>query len=89
MNAEEARLCLLLHGISGLEDVLTDVRRITKAHCEAWASKFRPNSSLTAFNNTLGTLRMILDITTISLIRQHFTGRAKIELLVNQMQENR
>lgn len=40
----------------------SDVSKITKSDCLAWASRFGQKSSATAFNNTIGTLRMILDI---------------------------
>ena len=39
-----------------------DVRRISKAKCLEWAAKFRKLSSANAYNNTVGTLRMILAI---------------------------
>jgi integrase len=44
----------------GLMD--TDARKISKDDCERWAGRFATQSSPTAFNNTVGTLRMILDI---------------------------
>jgi len=40
----------------------TDVRRITQDDCEEWAGRFVSRSSPTAFNNTVGTLRQILQI---------------------------
>ena len=36
--------------------------KLTKAECEAWAGTFAKRYSPTVFNNTLGTLRMVLDI---------------------------
>lgn len=40
----------------------TDISRIRKHDCLDWAGKFGKAASATAFNNTVGTLRMILDI---------------------------
>ena len=40
----------------------TDIGKIHKSDCEAWADRFGKAASPTAFNNTVGTLRMILDI---------------------------
>lgn len=39
-----------------------DIAKITKADCEAWSRNFGKASSAQAFNNTVGTLRMIFDI---------------------------
>lgn len=40
----------------------TDISRIRKNDCLEWAAKFGKSASPSAFNNTVGTLRMILDI---------------------------
>jgi integrase len=40
----------------------TDISRIRKNNCLEWAAKFGKSASPSAFNNTVGTLRMILDI---------------------------
>ncbi|MBM3833219.1 MAG: site-specific integrase [Verrucomicrobia bacterium] len=56
----EERIAALLKTWPGLDK--TDVRRITKGECFDWAAKFGEVSSPIAFNNTLGTLRHILDI---------------------------
>lgn len=40
----------------------TDLAKIREHHCAAWATSFGKDTSATAFNNTVGTLRMILDI---------------------------
>ncbi len=40
----------------------TDVAQISKADCLSWASRFGQNSSPSTFNNTVGTLRLVLDI---------------------------
>lgn len=40
----------------------TDVARITKMGCLEWAARFGEASAPSSFNNTAGTLRMILDI---------------------------
>lgn len=39
-----------------------DIGKVRKHDCEEWANRFGKGSSATAFNNTVGTLRMILDI---------------------------
>jgi hypothetical protein len=39
-----------------------DVRKITKTACLDWAAKYTAEISSTNFNNTIGTLRQILDI---------------------------
>jgi integrase len=39
-----------------------DVSRISKHDCEEWQRRFGAKASPTAFNNTVGTLRMVLDI---------------------------
>jgi integrase len=56
----EERIKALLKSWPDLEG--TDVSKITKSDCMAWASRFGQKSSSTAFNNTIGTLRMILNI---------------------------
>ena len=38
-----------------------DVSKITKAQCESWAGRFSKSCSPTRFNNTLGTLRGVLE----------------------------
>ena len=40
----------------------TDVRKIAQDDCEEWAGRFVSGTSPTAFNNTVGTLRQILQI---------------------------
>jgi integrase len=40
----------------------TDVRKITKNDCLAWSAKFSSAASPSNYNNTVGTLRMVLDI---------------------------
>ena len=40
----------------------TDISRIRKHDCLDWAGKFGKTASPSSFNNTVGTLRMILDI---------------------------
>jgi integrase len=56
----EERIAALLKSWTSLN--ATDVRRITKNDCLAWAAKFSSDSSPSNFNNTVGTLRMVLDI---------------------------
>jgi site-specific recombinase XerD len=40
----------------------TDVSRVSKSNCLAWAAEFGKLASPSAFNNTVRTLRLILDI---------------------------
>ena len=40
----------------------TDISRISKADCLTWAADFGKTASPSAFNNTAGTLRLVLDI---------------------------
>ena len=54
------RIVALLKSWSNLERM--DVRKITKADCLEWAARFSKKSSPTAYNNTAGTLKQILDI---------------------------
>ncbi len=56
----EERLAALSKSWPGLE--MKDVRQINRHDCQEWARKFAHNCSPIAFNNTIGTLRMILDI---------------------------
>jgi integrase len=54
------RIRAVLKSWAGLE--LLDVRRITKADCQAWADRYGAGCSPTNFNNSIGTLRLILDL---------------------------
>lgn len=56
------RRCLtaLIKTWPGLEAM--DVKRITPVLCREWASRFNADYSATMYNNTVGTLRMILDV---------------------------
>jgi len=56
----EERIKALVKSWPGLEQV--DVKRITKAQCLHWAGQYGQKASPTAFNNTVGTLTMVLDI---------------------------
>jgi integrase len=67
----------------------TDIGKIRKSDCEAWADRFGKTASPTAFNNTVGTLRMILDIgvelgarydNPAKLISKHRVRLKKLEL---------
>lgn len=40
----------------------TDIRKVTKGDCKAWATKFAREASSTRFNNTVAALRHILEI---------------------------
>jgi integrase len=56
----EERIAALLKSWPDLEQ--TDVSKISKADCLAWAARFGKTASPSAFNNTAGTLKLILDI---------------------------
>ena len=56
----EERLVALLKSWPDLEQ--TDVAQISKADCLAWAARFGQKSSPSPFNNTVGTLKLVLDI---------------------------
>ena len=59
-NYREERITALLKSWSDLKQ--TDVSRISKTDCLTWAAEFGKDASPTAFNNTIGTLRMVLDV---------------------------
>ena len=42
--------------------ISTDLAKIKEHHCAEWAANFGKKASATAFNNTVGTLRMILTV---------------------------
>lgn len=56
------RRCLaaLVKTWPGLQE--TDLRRITATQCLEWASRYAKAYSPTMYNNTVGTLRMVLDV---------------------------
>jgi integrase len=54
------RLRALLNSWPNLEN--TDIGKIRKHDCQEWAKRFGKDASPTAFNNTVGTLGMIIDI---------------------------
>ncbi len=56
------RRCLvaLLKSWPGLAQL--DVRRLTSAQCRDWSTGFAAKYSPTMYNNTVGTLRMVLDV---------------------------
>jgi integrase len=54
------RLNALLNSWPNLKT--TDIGKIRKHDCQEWAKRFGKEASATAFNNTVGTLGMILDI---------------------------
>jgi integrase len=54
------RIAALLRTWPKLESL--DISKIRKSDCEKWAEAFGRASSPTAFNNTVGTLRMVLEI---------------------------
>jgi integrase len=56
----EERIAALLKSWPDLEQ--TDVSQISKADCLAWAARFGKTASPSAFNNTIGTLKLVLDI---------------------------
>jgi len=56
----QERIAATVKSWPGLES--RDVRQINRHDCQEWARRFAQNCSAIAFNNTIGTLRMILDI---------------------------
>lgn len=56
----EERISALLKSWRGLEK--TDVRKISKAECLTWAADYGKVAAPSNFNNTVGTLRLILEI---------------------------
>jgi len=56
----QERITALLKSWPELEQ--TDVSQISKTDCLGWAARFGQKASPSAFNNTVGTLRLVLDI---------------------------
>lgn len=56
----EERIAALLKSWRGLER--TDVRKISKSDCLGWAADYGKKAAPSNFNNTVGTLRLILEI---------------------------
>ncbi len=56
----EERIAALLKSWPELE--ATDVAQISKSDCLSWAARFGQKASPSAFNNTVGTLKLVLDI---------------------------
>ncbi len=56
----EERIAALLKSWPNLEN--TDVRKISKADCLNWAADYQAKISPTNFNNTVGSLRLVLDV---------------------------
>ena len=56
----EERIAALLKSWAGLEQ--TDVAQISKTDCLDWAARFGTTASPSSFNNTVGTLKLVLDI---------------------------
>ena len=56
----EERIAALIKSWPELENL--DVRKITKNECLTWAAGFAKNAAPSNYNNTVGTLRLILDI---------------------------
>jgi integrase len=56
----EERITALMKSWDGLAQ--TDVAQISKSDCLEWAARFGKTSSPSAFNNTAGTLRLVLEI---------------------------
>ena len=59
-----------------------DVRRISKADCLSWSARLAGKASATSYNNTVGTLRLIVDVAVEAGIRYdnpvRFIKRAKV-----------
>jgi integrase len=56
----EERIAALLKSWPSLES--SDVKQITKSACLTWAAEFAKSAAPSNFNNTIGTLRLILDV---------------------------
>jgi integrase len=56
----EERIAALIKSWPGLENL--DVRKITKHECLNWATIFAKKAAPSNYNNTIGTLRLILDM---------------------------
>ena len=56
----EERIAALLKSWTDLEQ--TDIAKISKTDCLAWAARFGEKASPSAFNNTTDTLKLVLDI---------------------------
>ena len=56
----EERVAAILKSWPEIKD--KDVRQISKHDCQEWARRLSQKGSSIAFNNTIGTLRLILDI---------------------------
>jgi integrase len=56
----EERIAALLKSWSGLEK--TDVRKISKNDCLNWAAEYQRGVSPTNYNNTVGSLKLILNV---------------------------
>ena len=56
----EERIVALIKSWPDLEQ--TDISQISKTDCLTWAARFGQKGSPSAFNNTVGTLRLILEI---------------------------
>lgn len=56
----EERITALLKSWPDLEQ--TDISQISKTDCLSWAARFGQTASPSAFNNTVGTLKLVLDI---------------------------
>ncbi len=56
----EERIAAMLKSWRGLEK--TDVRKISKSECLTWAADYGKKAAPSNFNNTVGTLRLILDV---------------------------
>jgi len=59
-NYREERITALLKSWPELKQI--DVSKISKTDCLTWSAEFGKKASPTAFNNTIGTLRMVLDV---------------------------
>ena len=56
----EERIAAMLKSWPELEE--TEIRKITKQDCLGWAMRFGETASPSNFNNTVGTLRMVIDL---------------------------
>ena len=56
----QERIAALLKSWTGLEK--TEIRKISKHDCLTWAATFGQEASPSNFNNTVGSLRMVIDV---------------------------
>ncbi len=82
----EERIAALLKSWPELEQ--TEVRKIAKHDCLSWASRFGESASPSNFNNTVGSLRMVIDMAVEAGARYDNPARFIKKLRVRQKELN-